>query len=101
MKTFRVSLCSKPKERAGSHWFPDYGEWISSRQACRHPFSADKDAILYLNSPDGISAHARRNMLDRLKELHELQLEKTGDPGLETKIAQYEMGFECKARSPK
>ena len=39
-------------------------------------FRADKDAILYLNSPDGI-AHARRNMLDRLKELHELQLEKT------------------------
>ena len=55
---------------------------------------------LYLNSPDGISAHARRNMLDRLKELHELQLEKTVTR-LETKIAQYEMGSECKARSPK
>ena len=63
-------------------------------------FRADKDAILYLNSPDGISAHARRNMLDRLKELHELQLEKTGDPGLETKIAQYEMGFRMQSSIP-
>ena len=63
-------------------------------------FRADKDAILYLNSPEGVSAKGRRNMLDRLKELHELQLEKTGDPGLETKIAQYEMGFRMQSSIP-
>ena len=63
-------------------------------------FLADKDAILYLNSPQGISTRSRRNMLDRLKELHEIQLQRTGDDGLETKIAQYEMGFRMQSSIP-
>ena len=42
----------------------------------------------------------RRKMLDRLKELHELQLEKTGDPVLETRIAQYEMGYRMQSSIP-
>ena len=63
-------------------------------------FRSDKDAILYLNSPDGISAKGRRSMLDHLKKLHEVQLEKTGDPSLETKIAQYEMGFRMQSSIP-
>ena len=63
-------------------------------------FRADKDAILYLNSPDGVTSRGRRNMLDRLRELHELQLAKTGDPNLETRIAQYEMGFRMQSSIP-
>ena len=39
-------------------------------------------------------------MLDRLKELHEIQLQRTGDEGLETKIAQYEMGFRMQSSIP-
>jgi uncharacterized protein (DUF1501 family) len=39
-------------------------------------------------------------MLDHLKKLHEVQLEKTGDPSLETKIAQYEMGFRMQSSIP-
>ena len=56
-------------------------------------FRADKDAVLYLNSPKGIDRANRRKVLDHLRALHELQLEETGDPGLETRIAQYEMAF--------
>ncbi|MGY8714723.1 MAG: DUF1501 domain-containing protein, partial [Verrucomicrobiia bacterium] len=63
-------------------------------------FRADKNPILYLNSPDGVSKAGRRNMLDRLKDLHEIQLERTGDPGLETRIAQYEMGFRMQSSIP-
>ena len=63
-------------------------------------FRADKDAILYLNSPEGVSKAGRRKMLDRLKELHEIQLEKTGDPILETRIAQYEMGYRMQSSIP-
>ena len=63
-------------------------------------FRAEKDAILYLNSPEGISKTGRRKMLDRLKELHEIQLEKTGDPILETRIAQYEMGYRMQSSIP-
>ena len=63
-------------------------------------FRSEEDAILYLNSPDGIAANGRRSMLDHLKKLPELQLEKTGDPSLETKIAQYEMGFRMQSSIP-
>jgi len=63
-------------------------------------FRADKDAILYLNSPQGVTSKGRRKMLDRLKDLHEIQLERTGDPRLETRIAQYEMGFRMQTSIP-
>ena len=63
-------------------------------------FRADKDAILYLNSPNGVNREGRRKMLDRLRELHDLQLQRTGDPRLETRIAQYEMGFRMQASIP-
>ncbi len=61
---------------------------------------ADRDAVLYLNSPEGIEPDNRRLMMDRLGELHRVQLEKTGDPALETRIAQYEMAFRMQASIP-
>lgn len=63
-------------------------------------FSPDRDAVLYLNNPAGIDAAARRRMLDRLGELHRIQLAKSGDAALETRIAQYEMGFRMQASIP-
>ena len=63
-------------------------------------FRADKDAVLYLNSPDGIDRQSRRKVLDRIRELHEIQLEETGDPALETRIAQYEMAFNMQKSIP-
>lgn len=63
-------------------------------------FNPDKDPILYLNNPDGIDATTRRRMLDRLGELHRLQMTRSGDSALETRIAQYEMGFRMQASIP-
>lgn len=63
-------------------------------------FRSAKDAILYLNSPEGVSRDSRRNVLNHLKELHEIQLERTGDAALETRIAQYEMGFRMQSSIP-
>jgi uncharacterized protein (DUF1501 family) len=63
-------------------------------------FRADKDAIVYLNRPQGVSIESRRSVLNSLKELHELQLERTGDRALETRIAQYEMGFRMQSSIP-
>jgi uncharacterized protein (DUF1501 family) len=63
-------------------------------------FRADKDAILYLNRPQGVSIDSRRSVLNSLKKLHELQLERTGDRALETRIAQYEMGFRMQSSIP-
>ncbi len=63
-------------------------------------FRADKDAVLYLNSPGGIDPRSRRKMLDRLQELHQMQLARTGDLELETRISQYEMAFRMQASIP-
>jgi len=60
----------------------------------------DENAVLYLNNPAGVSRRGRRKALDRLRELQEIQLEKTADPALETKIAQYEMAFRMQSAIP-
>jgi arylsulfatase A-like enzyme len=63
-------------------------------------FRAGKDPVLYLNNPDGVSGQARRQMLDRLKQLHELQLLRTQDPAVEARIAQYEMAYRMQTSVP-
>ncbi len=60
----------------------------------------DKDAVLYLNSPSGISSKSRRKALDRIQQLNQMQLEQTSDPALETRIAQYEMAYRMQASIP-
>lgn len=63
-------------------------------------FRPDNDAVLYLNNPNGLDEKSRRMMLDRLEELHQIELAKTGDTALETRIAQYEMGFRMQRSIP-
>ncbi len=58
------------------------------------------DAVLYLNSPAGIDRASRRGALDRIEQLHEIQLQATADPELETRIAQYEMAFRMQGSIP-
>lgn len=60
----------------------------------------DDDAVLYLNSPPGVSRQARRSTVDRINELNQMQLDQTQDPELETRIAQYEMAFRMQASVP-
>ncbi len=42
----------------------------------------------------------RRNMLDRLRELHELEYQRTLDPAVEARIAQYEMAYNMQTSVP-
>jgi len=63
-------------------------------------FRSDKDAVLYLNNPDGISRDGRRATIDHLEELHQYQMKKHSDPVLENQIQQYEMAFRLQASVP-
>ena len=63
-------------------------------------FRSGRDPVLYLNNPDGISASLRRETLDHLATLNRLRLEKTGDPEIETRIAQYEMAYRMQTSVP-
>jgi hypothetical protein len=59
-----------------------------------------RDPVLYLNNPDGISDRVRRDMLDSLRELHELELERTADAEIENRIVQYELAFRMQSSIP-
>ena len=63
-------------------------------------FRSGKDPVLYLSNPDGVDAKSRRMMLDRLRELHQLQLEQTGDASVEARIQQYELAFRMQSSIP-
>jgi hypothetical protein len=63
-------------------------------------FRSGKDPVLYLANPHGIDQSSRRKMLDALKELHEIQLAQRPDPEIETRIAQYELGFRMQTAIP-
>jgi hypothetical protein len=63
-------------------------------------FRAGKDPVLFLKNPEGISAAGRRQMLDRLAELHALQYEDLGDPEINSRVAQYEMAYRMQTSVP-
>jgi len=63
-------------------------------------FRSGKDPVLYLNNPPGEDAASRRNLLDRLKELHEAEAEATGDAEISARIEQYEMAFRMQSSIP-
>ena len=77
--------------------------WGSGFLPARHQgvlFRAAKDPVLYLGNPAGISSGSRRMLLDRLKELHEHQLERSADSGIQSRIDQYEMAYSMQTSVP-
>ena len=60
-------------------------------------FRSGKDPVLYLRNPGDIDSTSRRMLLDRLRQLHELQ---TQDAAMEARIAQYEMAFRMQTSVP-
>ena len=77
--------------------------WGSGFLPSRHQgvqFRSGKEPVLYLNNPSGISETSRRLALDRLRDLHELQRDRTADAELDTRIAQYEMAYRMQSSVP-
>ena len=63
-------------------------------------FRSGQEPVLYLNNPAGLDRNRRRRQLDGLNELHELELQATGDHEISNRIAQYEMAFRMQASVP-
>ena len=77
--------------------------WDSGFLPGRHDgvrFRPDRDAVLYLNNPPGVSRESRRSAIQCLRELHERQLAQSKDPQLENQILQYEMAFRMQTSVP-
>lgn len=63
-------------------------------------FRSGDEPVLYLKNPDGLATQNKRQMLDALKQLHELELKSNPDPLVETRIAQYELSYRMQMSIP-
>jgi hypothetical protein len=63
-------------------------------------FRSGRDPVLYLSNPPGVSAAARREVLDSVNRLNRLSHEEVGDPEIEARVAQYEMAFRMQSSVP-
>ncbi|MGL6074865.1 MAG: DUF1501 domain-containing protein [Fimbriiglobus sp.] len=63
-------------------------------------FRAAGDPILYINNPPGVTPEVRRQTLDSLNALNEMNLKRLGDPDTRTRMTQYEMAFRMQASVP-
>jgi len=61
---------------------------------------AGGDPVLFLSNPEGVSRELRRDQLDLVAEFNRRAAARTGDPEIETRIAQYEMAFRMQASVP-
>jgi hypothetical protein len=58
------------------------------------------DPVLFLSNPDGMDAAGRRQSLDTLQALNQLQSDAIGDPEVLTRIAQYELAYRMQTSVP-
>jgi Protein of unknown function (DUF1501) len=58
------------------------------------------DPVLYVSNPRGISRTVRRQSLDTLRDLNEMQAAELGSPETRTRIAQYELAFRMQTAVP-
>ena len=63
-------------------------------------FRSGGDPILYINNPPGVTSGVRRQTLDGLKALNELNFRKVGDPATHTRIEQFELAFRMQSSVP-
>jgi hypothetical protein len=77
--------------------------WASGYLSGEHAgvsFRSGGDPILYINNPSGVPTEVRRNTLDGLKKLNELNHQLTLDPETATRIQQYELAFRMQSSVP-
>jgi hypothetical protein len=63
-------------------------------------FRSVGDPVLYLSDPRGFTKQDRRQYLDALGALNQMESEQFGDPEIATRIAQYELAFRMQTSVP-
>ena len=70
----------------------------SNHQGVR--FRSGRDPFHCLGNPPGVEGDGRRKMLEGLSRLNTIKAERSGDPEIHTRIAQYEMAFRMQSSVP-
>ncbi len=97
-----VVLCSKVPKGAGAQPISPR-LWGSGFFDSRHAgvmLRSGGDPVLYLKDAPGITAEARRIMLNGVNALNERTSNELGDPETNSRIAQYEMAFRMQTSVP-
>ncbi|MHB1307546.1 MAG: DUF1501 domain-containing protein [Limisphaerales bacterium] len=63
-------------------------------------FRGQGDPVLYVANPPGLSAVARRQLLDSMQELNRLQLDALRQPEIATHLENYELAFRMQSSVP-
>ena len=63
-------------------------------------FGSGKDPVLFLNNPEGYDGADRKEMLEYLAKLNQLQNMAYSDPEVDARIAQYEMAYRMQTSVP-
>lgn len=70
----------------------------SEHQGCK--LRSAGDPVLFLKDPPGVTRDDRRRMLDLVGELNEREAQRSLDPEVRTRIAQYEMAYRMQMSVP-
>lgn len=63
-------------------------------------FRSQGEPVLFVQDPDGVTREIRRDTLDAIKELNQIQYKQALDPEIETRIAQYELAYRMQTSVP-
>jgi len=63
-------------------------------------FRSHGDPVLFLSSPPGVTRRTRRQTIDALRDLNQIQQDTVGDPEIGSRIAAFEMAFRMQASVP-
>ncbi len=77
--------------------------WSSGYRAGNYTgvsFRSAGDPILFINNPAGVDTGVRREMLDGLKSLNEINYRQIGDPETHNRIEQFELAFRMQSSVP-
>src|SRR5262249_62042665 len=98
LPTFCVLISKRPVDQPlysrlwGNGFLPSIHQGVQ--------FRAGAEPVLYLENPPGVSSSSRRKMLDRLRELHQIEYDAVLDPSIQARIAQYEMAYRMQTSVP-
>ncbi len=96
-----VAMSSKGRAKTGQ---PLYDRlWGSGFLPSKHQgvkFRNIGEPVLDISNPAGVSRGMRREMLDRISELNELNHARVGDPEILSRIAQYELAYRMQMSVP-
>src|ERR687887_545167 len=63
-------------------------------------FQSKGDAVHYVGNPEGVCQSTQRQVVEEIKRLNGMLAEERVDPGIQTRISQYEMAFRMQTSVP-